>query len=147
MRRRKDLRAECLLILAFGFFFITSSCAVTEKFVKTPIEQNRVADLKGRWAGMRYLMLDKLTTQYPAELTISNETQPLKGKLRLDAVEYTKVYPFENGTINKDGNLIIPLETGISMELTLYKLEGRMKLDGIFYYSFRKGTISVQKVE
>jgi len=129
------------------FFLILSSCATIPK---QPISPSDLADLKGKWAGTRDLTLDKERTKAYAEIEIFNDTLPLKGKVTI--ITYftfagvdTRIYPFENGVINQQGNLAIKLTDEVALDLSLYGGKGKMKLQGSYTLRANQGIIVLNK--
>ncbi len=129
------------------FVLILCSCATIPK---QPISPNDLADLKGKWAGTRDLTLAKERTRAYAEIEFFNDTLPLKGKVTI--ITYfsfagvdTRIYPFENGVINQQGNLAIELTDEAALDLSLYKGKGIMKLQGSYTLRGNQGIIVMNK--
>lgn len=112
---------------------------------KEPISESNLSDLKGKWEGWRTLTGGNLRT----ELEIDNDTLPLQGKFiyhdvkRQGKMSGTNTMGFKNGRI-KDNNFYVKRgETEI--ELSLHKGDGKMKLEGSFYFAGNRGTMELNK--
>jgi len=130
------------IILIFALLVLVSYAAMTRE----PISTSNLSDLKGKWEGWRSFG----TTNLRTEFEIYNDTLPLKGKFtfhdmkRKGMMSGTITSDFGRGTINDKGNFY--LKSGENYwELSLYKSEGKMKLEGDFYFQGAKGTMSFEK--
>jgi hypothetical protein len=56
----------------------------------------------------------------------------------------TQIIDFKNGKINDQGNLLIT-GSNIEVELSLYKDDGKKKLEGNIFWMGAKGTMSFTK--
>jgi len=119
-------------------------------YTKKPITPNDLSALKGQWKGDR--VIKDYPDKLPVDLEINNDKLPLKGKLTLYKVvragvkDRTEVMTLtrKNHEINKDGNLVIK-GANFQFELSLYTEDGKMKLEGDYYFEDFKGTLSVYK--
>jgi hypothetical protein len=113
---------------------------------KVPITAANLPDLKGKWVGSRVVGTG---TTLNTDLEIFNDTLPVQGKFTFYGVrragkpEATEVKDFK-AKINDQGNLFI---TGpnVEAELSLYKDDGKMKLEGNFFWTGAKGTMEFKK--
>jgi hypothetical protein len=117
------------------------------KMEKMAISKDNLADLKGNWIGSRSVGPG---TQLNTDFEISNDGVPVQGKFIFYDVRRsgrrgeTKVIDFKNGKINDQGNLLI-VSSNMEAELSLYKDDGQMKLEGDFFWAGVKGTMSFKK--
>jgi hypothetical protein len=112
---------------------------------KEPITEANLSDLKGKWEGWR----TSTGGNFRTELEIDNDTLPLKGKFIFHDVKRggkmsgTNTMGFEKSRI-KDNNFYVKKgETEI--ELSLHKGDGKMKLEGDFYFGGLRGTMDLNK--
>jgi len=116
------------------------------KMEKIAISAGNLADLKGKWVGSR---LVGTGTTRNTDLEISNDSLPVQGKITFYDVRRpgkpgtTVVVDFK-GKINDQGNLFIT-GSNTEVELSLYKDDGKMKLEGDFFWTGVKGTMSFKK--
>jgi hypothetical protein len=129
-----------ILIILIG---LVSYAAMT----KEPIAEGNLSDLKGKWDGWRTLMQGG---DFRTELEIFNDTLPLKGKFIFHSVERrgkmsgTNDMEFKQGKI-KDNNFYLKWGGNNEVDLSLHKGDGKMKLDGDFYFAGNKGTMILNK--
>lgn len=131
--------------LLFALMVVVSYAAMT----KVPISTSDLPDLKGKWEGWRTGAVGGAGLR--TELEIYNDTLPLKGKITYHDVKRRGMKDALgdfiqelNGTINNDGNLYSKSGQN-SIELSLYKGDGKMKLDGDCYLTGFKGTMTLNK--
>jgi hypothetical protein len=110
---------------------------------------SNVSDLKGKWEGWRTGPVG--ATGLRTDLEIYSDTLPVKGKLMFHDVKRRgmkdvagEVVQEFTGTINENGNLLAKSGQNY-FELSLYKGDGKMKLDGDFYLTGFKGTMTLNK--
>jgi hypothetical protein len=114
---------------------------------KIAISEGNLADLKGKWTGSRTLGPG---TALNTDLEISSNSLPVQGKFIFYNVRRpgksgtTETEDFKDGKINDKGNLLIT-SSNVYVELSLYKDDGKMKLDGDFSWGPAKGTMSFKK--
>jgi len=134
------------MIALLAVFFLLGACATVP--VK-PIASSDLPDLKGKWEGIREIVIGFLRTFSYAELEIYNDTLPVKGKLILHIPEYSgneiRTYPFEDGQVDQTGKLIIDLPETNRMELSFYSGEAKKTLYGSFYHGRQTGKIVLHK--
>jgi len=142
-------------IILCCFFFITLVVFVGDGAAQSqPISQSDLPDLKGKWKGERSFATGGYRPN--TDLEISNDTLPLECKLILYEVQQrgggaggrgsatrTETREFK-AKINEKGNLYSKWGN-FEMELSLYRSDGKMKLEGDFYMAGTRGTISVKK--
>jgi len=113
---------------------------------KIAISKNNLADLKGKWVGSRNVGPGR---DINTELEISNDSLPVQCKFtfynvrkkgKSDTTEIRDV----KGKINDQGNLFVKGPDN-EVELSLYKDDGKMKLEGNFFWFGAKGTMSFKK--
>jgi hypothetical protein len=133
----------CIILVLASMVFVSYA-----EMQKVALSEGNLADLKGKWTGSR-------TTQgrigLNTDLEISNDSLPVQGKLIFYNVrkkgrgqsETTEIHDFK-AKINDQGNLFIQGRNN-EVELSLYKDDGKMKLDGNFYWFGSKGTMSFKK--
>lgn len=136
------------IIFPWGVILIIIFTALVSyaKMEKIAISEGNLADLKGKWIGNRTVAGSAKNT----DLEILNESVPVQGKFILYEVQraggqpYTNTVDFPNGKINDRGNLLF---TGpnIELELSLYKDNDKMKLEGNFFWTGVRGTMSFKK--
>jgi hypothetical protein len=80
-------------------------------------------------------------------MEIFNDSIPLKGKIAIAFLggSDTRRYSFENGFIDPEGNLSIELTEIIKINLSLYKEEKRIKLDGYYRHRDNTGRLTLYK--
>ncbi len=137
------------MILPGGIVLVLASMVIVgyAAMEKIAISKNNLADLKGSWTGSRS---PKPGTNLNTDLEILNDSLPVQGKLVFYNVKKrgkddTEIHELKGGKINDKGNLLFEGRASLKLELSLYKEEGTMKLDGQFFASERSGTISLKK--
>jgi hypothetical protein len=132
----------CIILVFASMVFVSYA-----EMQKIALSKDNLADLKGKWEGSRDV---GGRIGVSTDLEISNDTLPVEGKFTFYNVrkaggksDTTEVRGFK-GKINDEGNLVFkgPNNEG---ELSLYKDDGKMKLEGHFYWSGSKGTMSLKK--
>ena len=133
----------------FGIAFVLlvsliGACATVPKTAMTPSD---LSFLKGEWEGSRDITLERLRSIDFTEMEIFNDSIPLKGKIAYAFMggSDTRRYSFENGFIDSEGNLSIELTEIIKINLSLYREEKRIKLDGSFSYRDSTGRLTLYK--
>jgi hypothetical protein len=114
---------------------------------KIAISEGNLVDLKGKWTGSRS---PKPGASLSTDLEISNESLPVHAKLIFYDVKKrgksdTEIYELKGGKINDKGNLLFEGRASLKLELSLYRDEGMMKLEGHYFASERNGTISLKR--
>ena len=139
---KKMIFSGCIIILLASMVFVR--CAAMQKIA---ISEGNVAQLKGKWTGSRR---PNPSLTLNTDLEISNDSFPLQGKWIFHEVripgksDTTDIIDFKGGKINDKGNLLIT-DSAIKAELSLYKDDGRMWLDGTFSFPGGQGRMSVIK--
>ena len=135
------MKKSLLLIL---LVFLLASCATVPRTHLTP---NDAAMLQGSWTGNRDMIWGRYRSFDATTLVIENNTLPLKGVLTIGMHEgrYPVSYPFENGAIDPEGNLILVLKPEIRAVLTHSNEGGKEKLYGYYNYMNMQGTLSLIK--
>ena len=137
------------MVLLWGVILLIISVAFVSyaKMEKTAISKDNLADLKGNWMGSRIVGPG---TQLNTDFEISNDGLPVQGKFifydvkRSGKASTTQIIDFKNGKINDQGNLLI-IGSNIEVELSLYKDDGKMKLEGNYFWMGVKGTLLFKK--
>ncbi len=135
--------------LSWGVILLIISLALVSyaKMEKIAISKDNLADLKGNWIGSRMVGPG---TRLNTDFEISNDSLPIQGKFifydvkRSGKASTTQIIDFKNGKINNEGNLLI-LGSNIEVDLSLYKDDGKMKLEGNYFWMGVKGTLSFKK--
>jgi hypothetical protein len=124
--------------------FILGACATVPI---SPIFSSDVPALKGTWEGSRQINWGRYQSYDPAILEVDNDSIPLRGKLTLLFMEGkdTRVFQFDNGTIDPKGNLLLPLKEDTKAVLSFHKGENKMRLDGYYYYGNYVGRLTLDK--
>jgi hypothetical protein len=142
-------------IILCCFFLITLVVFVGDGAAQPkPITESDLSNLQGKWKGER-----SITTgghRPNTDLEISNSTLPLQCKLIFYDVQQkgggaggrsgatrTETREFK-AKINDKGNLYFK-GGNFEVELSLHQSDGKMKLEGDFFWGGVKGTISVKK--
>jgi len=140
---KKIVSLGCIVLLSTLMALV--SCATLPN---KPISKSDLPSLKGKWEGQR---TTGAGTAANTDLEIFNDTLPLKGTLTVHNVVTrqgtpgrTVVHEFQGGTINEAGNFILKSDQ-ILFELSLYQGEGKMKLEGDYYYWGFKGKVVFYK--
>ena len=138
-------------IVFWGIFiqvFILMGLVSYAAMTREPISKGNLCDLKGKWEGWRTVGVGG-SHNARTELEIYNDTLPLKGKFLFEQIKRqdrgggTGTMEFKAGKI-ENGNFY--LKAGQNYwELSLHKDDGKMKLEGDFYFRGAKGTMSLKK--
>jgi hypothetical protein len=136
------------IIFPLGVILVIFTVALVSyaEWEKIAITKGNLAELKGEWTGSRNTGPGD---DHNTDLEISNDSLPVQGKIifydlrKGRKVEKMQVRDFK-GKINDRGNLYIKGQNN-EVELSLYKEDGKMKLEGNFYWSGAKGTMSFKK--
>jgi len=114
---------------------------------KIALSEGNLADLKGKWLGSRDT---GGRTGINTDLEIFNDSLPVQGKIIFYNVrkaggksDTTEIRDFK-GKINDQGNLFFKGPNN-EVELSLYKDDGKMKLEGNFYWFGSRGTMWFKK--
>ena len=134
--------------LVWGVILVLISTALVSyaEMQKIALSEGNLADLKGKWVGSRTVGPGRVLN---TDLEISNDSLPVQGKiifhdvLRPGKSATTEVRDFK-GKINDQGNLFHK-DPDNEIELSLYKDDGKMKLEGNFFWMGTKGTMSFKK--
>jgi len=114
---------------------------------KTPISPSDLPALKGKWEGWRTPATGGAGLR--TDLEILNDTLPLKVKITYHDVKRKGMMSGDlveeyKATINKDGNFYFKSGQNY-IELSLYKDDGKMKLDGDLYLMGFRGKMTINK--
>ena len=137
------------IIFPWGVILLTISMTLVSyaKMEKIAISEGNLADLKGKWTGSR---IGGSGMRMNTDLEISNDSLPVQGKfifydiMRGGRHGETQINNFKNGKINDQGNLFIT-GSNIEVELSLYSDDGKKKLEGNFFWTGKRGTMSFTK--
>ena len=136
------------IIFLWGVILLIISIALVgyAKMEKIAISKDNLADLKGEWIGSRTIGPGTVKN---TDLEILNDTLPLQVKLTFyDVKKPGKAFTTEirdfKGKINDQGNLFHKGPDN-EVELSLYNDDGKMKLEGTYYWFGSKGTMSFKK--
>jgi hypothetical protein len=140
---RKEEEMKKFMLVLLGLFILTNCATVP----KSPLSSNDLPSLKGIWEGGRDMIWGRYRSTDHTIMEVYNDTVPLKGKVEIAFMEGrdTRVYDFENGTIDPQGNLVVQLREDIRFILSFYKEEKRMKLDGDYYHGSVRGRLTLYK--
>jgi len=131
---------KALIVMAF----ILSACATVPK---TPISPRMF--LRSRYIGKGSgNELGPFTDPMTARIMeVFNDSIPLKGKLTILFMEGsdTRFFRFDNGTIDSEGELVLPLKEDTKAVLSFHKGENKMRLDGLYYYVNNIGRLTLDK--
>lgn len=136
------------IIFLGGVILLIISMALVSyaKMEKISISESNLVDLKGKWIGSR---IGGGGNRLNTDLEISNDSLPVQGKfifydiMRRGRQGETEIRDLR-GKINDQGNLLFK-GSNIEVELSLYKDDSEMKLEGNFFWTGAKGTISFTK--
>ena len=136
------------IIFPWGVILLIISMALVSyaEMRKIALSEGNLADLKGKWVGSRTIGPGTVKN---TDLEISNDSLPLQVKLifydvkKAGKATTTEIKDFK-GKINDRGNLFHKGPDN-EVELSLYKDDGKMKLEGTFYWFGSKGTMSFKK--
>jgi len=136
------------IIFLWGVILLIISMALVgyAKMEKIAISKDNLAELKGEWIGSRTIGPGTVKN---TDLEILNDTLPLQVKLTFyDVKKPGKAFTTEirdfKGKINDQGNLFHKGPDN-EVELSLYNDDGKMKLEGTYYWFGSKGTMSFKK--
>jgi hypothetical protein len=103
--------------------------------------------LQGEWEGARDIYWGLIQTFDYTLMEIFNDTLPLKGKVSISFLgeKDLRVYSFENGTIDANGNLVADSGPDMKINLALYREKGKMKLYGSYFHGQKEGTLTLYK--
>jgi len=128
------------VLIQFFTLIALASCA---SMPREPISEGDLSYLTGKWEGRRNVRQGTFRT----EMEIYNDSLPLKGKVIWHDVKRkgsgTYTWEFMEGMI-KDGKLYVKRGQNY-VELSLYKGDGKMKLDGVVFTEGYEGTIILFK--
>jgi hypothetical protein len=127
-----------------GVAFILSACATIPI---SPLSPGDVPSFKGTWEGSREMNWGRFKSYDPAIMEVSNDSIPLKGKLTILFMEGTdtRVFQFDSGTIDPQGNLVLRLSEDTRAVLSFHKGQNKMRLDGLYYYVNYIGRLTLDK--
>jgi len=115
---------------------------------KIDLSEGNLADLKGKWVGSRS---SGTGATFNTDLEIFNDSVPIQGKfIFYDLITpgsrstRTQVIDFKRGKINDQGNLLIEGYRN-KWELSLYKDDGKLKIEGHFFSTVGEGAMSFRK--
>jgi len=136
------------IIIPWGVILLIISMALVTyaKMEKVAISKDNLAELKGNWTGDRGVGPGDTRN---TDLEIANDTLPVQGKFVFYDVRgaggggKTVTFDFK-GKINQQGNLLV-VGGNTKIELSLYKDDGKMKLEGNYFWYETKGTMSFKK--
>jgi len=125
-------------------FLALSACATIPI---SPLSPGDVPSLKGTWEGSREMNWGRYKSYDPTIMEVLNDSIPLKGKLTVLFMEGsdTRVFQFDKGTIDPQGNLVLPLKEDTKAVLSFHKGENKMRLDGLYYYGNYVGRLILDK--
>ena len=132
----------CIILLLASMVFMSYA-----EMQKIALSEGNLADLKGKWVGSRS---SGAGATFNTDLEIFNDSLPIQGKFTFyDLITpsrstRTQVIEFKRGKINDQGNLFIE-GYGNEWELSLYKDDGKLKLEGHFFAPTGTGTMSFKK--
>ena len=137
------------IIFPWAVILLVISMALVSyaKMEKIVISKGDLPDLKGKWKGSRFV---DMSGGRNTDLEIINDSLPVQGKFTFYDVlmgsqsgQQTAITDLK-GWINDQGNLLFK-GPNIEVELSLYKDDGKMKLEGNFFSQGAKGTMSFKK--
>ena len=141
------------MIFSGGIILVLASMVFVSyaEMQKVALSEGNLADLKGKWVGSRNT---GARVGINTDLEISNDSLPVQGKFIFYDVQRqdktgstvsgsTVVVDFK-GKINDQGNLFFKGPNN-EVELSLYKDDGKMKLEGNFYWFGSSGAMSFKK--
>jgi hypothetical protein len=137
------------MIFSVGIVLVLASMVFVSyaEMQKVVLSESNLADLKGKWVGSRNTAA---RMGINTDLEISNDSLPVEGKLIFYNVrkaggksDTTEIRDFK-GKINDQGNLFFKGPNN-ELELSLYKDDGKMKLEGNFYWFGSSGAMSFKK--
>jgi hypothetical protein len=137
------------IIFLWGVILLIISIALVSyaKWEKIAISEGNLSDLKGKWIGSRS---GRGGMGLNTDLEISNDRLPIQCSFTFYDIQKpgrrggTEIRDFKNGKINDQGNLLI-IGSNVEVELSLYKDDGKMKLEGNYFWMGGKGTMSFKK--
>jgi hypothetical protein len=114
---------------------------------RAPISSGDLPSLKGKWEGARDMIWGRYRSYDPAILEIYNDTIPLRGRVAIQFMDESRprVYVFEDGTIDPDGNFRAQLKEDTKIILSLHKGENQLRLDGDYLYGNYRGRLTLDK--
>jgi hypothetical protein len=138
---KRAMFSGCIILVLASMVFVSYA-----EMQKIALSQANLADLKGKWVGSR---TTGPGTVKNTDLEILNDSLPVQVKLIFyDVKKAGKSYKTEikdfKGKINDQGNLFHKGPDN-EVELSLYKDDGKMKLEGTFFWFGSKGTMSFKK--
>jgi len=138
---KRMIFSGCIILVLASMVFVSYA-----EMQKIALSKGNLADLKGKWVGSR---ISGSGTSLLTHLEISNDSLPVQGKFTFYEMRRpgrsgtTEVIDFK-GKINDQGNLFMK-GSNIEVELSLYKDDGNMKLEGNFFWTGAKGTMEFKK--
>ena len=137
------------MIFSVGIVLVLASMVFVSyaEMQKIALSEGNLADLKGKWLGSRDT---GGRTGINTDLEIFNDSLPVQGKIIFYNVrkaggksDTTETREFK-AKINDQGNLFFKGPNN-ELELSLYKDDGKMKLEGNFYWFGSSGAMSFKK--
>lgn len=139
---KRMIFSGCIILVLTSMVFVGYA-----EMQKIAISKDNLADLKGKWTGSRDA---GGRIGINTDLEILNDSLPVQGKLIFYNVrkaggksDTTETRDFK-AKINDQGNLFFKGPNN-EVELSLYKDDGKMKLEGNFYWTGSRGTMSFKK--
>jgi hypothetical protein len=137
-----------LLNFLMALFLI--SCATVSK---TPVPPGSLkpAELQGTWEGQRTMSFDRFVFKDIVVLEVQPGGPPFRGTMtiysspRWDPGQIIRTYSFDRGQISAEGNLLLPMEQEIIVNLRLFREENDFVLEGDFLFKTNKGALSLRK--
>ena len=138
---KRMIFSGCIVLVLASMVFVSYA-----EMQKIAVSEGNLADLKGKWVGTRSTGPGKT---FNTDLEISNDSLPVQCKFRFyDMRKRGKASSEEirdvKGKINDQGNLFVKGPDN-EVELSLYKDDGKMKLEGNFYWFGARGEMSFRK--
>ena len=130
--------------LLLAGFLLLGACA---SLPRAPVTPGDLPSFKGQWEGAREINWGRYRSYDPAFMEVFNDSIPLKGKLTVLFMEGTdtRVFQFDNGTIDPEGNLVLPLGEDTRAVLSFHRGDGKLKLDGYYYFRNYIGRLTLDK--
>lgn len=131
-------------VLFVAILMLSAACATLSR---APLSSGDLPSLKGRWEGSRDMIWGRYRSFDPTVMEIYNDTVPLRGKVTILFMDepQPRVYSFEDGTIDPEGNLRARLREDTQVILSLHKGGRSWRLDGEYLYGNYRGRLTLDK--
>jgi hypothetical protein len=133
-----------ILGLGLVVLMLMPACA---SLPRAPISSADLPSLQGKWEGVRDIIWAGYRSTDRTVLEIHNDAIPVKGRVAIQFMDepQPRVYTFEDGTIDPEGNFRAQLKEDTQIILSLHKGGNTMRLDGDYLQGTLRGRLTLDK--